>query len=112
MRIICFINIIQTFWLAGSPSTGLASACSWSGVWLLLRATAPSSSTPSKEYCFIGHGWNADCVARVLLPLFQKHSSKIDAAIDKAGAKAGDLFDKAMEKAKDYAAEQQLNKND
>ena len=51
-------------------------------------------------------------VARVLLPLFQKHSSKIDAAIDKAGAKAGDLFDKAMEKAKDYAAEQQLNKND
>jgi len=50
--------------------------------------------------------------SKVLLPLFQKHSPRIDAAIDKAGAKAGDLFDKAMEKAKDYAAEQQLNKND
>jgi len=48
----------------------------------------------------------------VILPLFRKHHGTIDSAISKAGDKAGDLFDKAMEKAKDYAAEQQLNKND
>ena len=49
---------------------------------------------------------------RIILPLFKKHSPSIDKALEKAGNKAGDLFDKAMEKAKDYAAEQQLNKND
>ena len=50
--------------------------------------------------------------SNVILPLFRKHQGTIDSAIAKAGDKAGDLFDKAMEKAKDYAAEQQLNKND
>ena len=49
---------------------------------------------------------------RLILPAYKKHSGSIDQVIDNAGSKAGDLFDKAMEKAKDYAAEQQLNKND
>jgi len=49
--------------------------------------------------------------SKVILPLFKKHSPKIDQAIEKAGSKAGDLFDQAMEKAKDYAAEQQLKKD-
>merc|ERR1712038_554033 len=49
---------------------------------------------------------------KLILPAYKKHSGSIDQVIDNAGSKAGDLFDKAMEKAKDYAAEQQLNKND
>jgi len=48
---------------------------------------------------------------KVILPLFNKHHGTIDKALDQAGNKAGDLFDKAMEKAKDYAAEQQLKKD-
>ena len=50
-------------------------------------------------------------IIRIILPLYKKHSPGIDKAIEKAGSKAGDLFDKAMEKAKDYAAEQQLKKD-
>jgi len=50
--------------------------------------------------------------SKIILPLFKKHSPTIDKALEKAGSKAGDMFDKAMEKAKDFAAEQQLNKND
>ena len=49
---------------------------------------------------------------RLILPAYKKHSCSIDQVIENAGSKAGDLFDKAVEKAKDYAAEQQLNKND
>ena len=45
------------------------------------------------------------------MPLFNKHHGTIDKALDQAANKTGDLFDKAMEKAKDYAAEQQLKKD-
>ena len=50
-------------------------------------------------------------IPRVILPLFNKHHGTIDKALDQAANKTGDLFDKAMEKAKDYAAEQQLKKD-
>ena len=50
-------------------------------------------------------------IIRVILPLFNKHHGTIDKALDQAANKTGDLFDKAMEKAKDYAAEQQLKKD-
>jgi len=50
--------------------------------------------------------------SKVILPLFLKHSSTIDKALDKAGGKAGEVFDKALESAKNYAAEAQLNKED
>jgi len=49
--------------------------------------------------------------SKVILPLFKKHQGNIDQAIDKATGKAGDFLDKAVEKAKDLAAEAQLNKN-
>merc|ERR1711872_861066 len=49
--------------------------------------------------------------SKVILPFFLEHQGNIDQAIEKAGNKAGDLFDQAMEKAKDYAAEQQLKKD-
>ena len=72
----------------------------------LLLSTQSNSSNLLHFFQFV-------CIAsfRVILPLFKKHSPKIDQAIEKAGNKAGDLFDQAMEKAKDYAAEQQLKKD-
>ena len=65
-------------------------------------------STSSLNFCF----YFFIVRFRLILPAYKKHSGSIDQVIDNAGSKAGDLFDKAMEKAKDYAAEQQLNKND
>jgi len=49
--------------------------------------------------------------SKVILPLFKRHQSDIDKALEKATGKAGDMIDKAVEKAKDLAAEAQLNKN-
>jgi len=40
-----------------------------------------------------------------------EHQGNIDAALTKAQGKAGDFLDKVTEKAKDMAAEHQLNKN-
>jgi receptor expression-enhancing protein 5/6 len=48
---------------------------------------------------------------RIILPLFYKHQPLIDNMMNKAQDKAGEIFDQAVEKAKDVAAEQQLNKN-
>merc|ERR1711874_104330 len=69
-----------------------------SKVFFLTWCMAPLESNGSK---FI--------YANVILPLFKKHQATIDSALSNAGDKTGELFDKAMEKAKDYAAEQQLN---
>jgi len=49
--------------------------------------------------------------SKVILPLFNKHSPNIDHALNKAQGKAGDFLDRVTEKAKDLAAEHQLNKN-
>jgi len=49
---------------------------------------------------------------RVIRPYFLKHESAIDDAVRKGAAAVGKVTDAAVEKAKDYAAEQQLNKND
>jgi len=50
--------------------------------------------------------------SKVILPWFHKHSTTIDRAIGKAGSKAGDIFDEAVDKAFDIAAEAQLNKDE
>jgi len=49
--------------------------------------------------------------SKVILPLFNKHQGDIDNAMAKAQGKAGDFLDRVTEKAKDLAAEHQLNKN-
>lgn len=49
--------------------------------------------------------------ARAIRPIFLKHQTKIDAMVNKATAQAGDMINKALEKTKDIAAENQLNKN-
>jgi len=49
--------------------------------------------------------------SKIILPAFNKHSATIDKAMNKAGGKAGDFLDRVTEKAKDLAAEHQLNKN-
>jgi len=49
--------------------------------------------------------------SKIILPVFNKHSASIDKAMNKAGGKAGDFLDRVTEKAKDLAAEHQLNKN-
>lgn len=49
--------------------------------------------------------------SKVILPLFNKHSANIDQVMNKAQGKAGDFLDRVTEKAKDLAAEHQLNKN-
>jgi len=49
---------------------------------------------------------------RVIRPYFLKHESAIDDAVRKGTQQANKIADAAMEKAKDYAAEQQLNKSD
>lgn len=49
---------------------------------------------------------------RVIRPYFLKHESAIDDAVRKGTGMATKITDAAVEKAKDYAAEQQLNKND
>lgn len=49
--------------------------------------------------------------SKVILPLFKKHQGEIDNVLEKATGKAGDFLDRAVEKAKDLAAEAQLNKN-
>jgi receptor expression-enhancing protein 5/6 len=52
--------------------------------------------------------------SKVILPFFMEHQGNIDGALAKAqapGGKAGDFLDKVTEKAKDMAAEHQLNKN-
>jgi len=49
---------------------------------------------------------------RVVLPLFNKHQGTIDNAINKATEGASGFLDQAIEKAKDVAAEQQLDKKD
>jgi len=49
--------------------------------------------------------------SKVILPFFMEHQGNIDAALTKAQGKAGDFLDKVTEKAKDMAAEHQLNKN-
>merc|ERR1712051_654838 len=49
--------------------------------------------------------------SKVILPFFMEHQGNIDGAIARAQGKAGDFLDKVTEKAKDMAAEHQLNKN-
>jgi len=49
---------------------------------------------------------------KIILPLFNKHQPKIDGLLNKAKDKGSELFSAGMEKAKDVAAEHQLNKND
>lgn len=49
---------------------------------------------------------------RVIRPYFLKHESAIDDAVRKGTGMATKITDAAVEKAKDFAAEQQLNKND
>jgi len=49
---------------------------------------------------------------RVILPIFYKHQPSIDNMMNKAQDKAGEIFEQAVEKAKDVAAEHQLNKKD
>jgi receptor expression-enhancing protein 5/6 len=49
---------------------------------------------------------------RVMRPYFLKHESSIDSAVKKGTDGVSRLANAAQEKAKDYAAEQQLNKND
>jgi hypothetical protein len=49
--------------------------------------------------------------SKVILPVFNKHSASIDKAMGKAQGKAGDFLERVTEKAKDMAAEHQLNKN-
>jgi len=47
---------------------------------------------------------------KVILPMFLKHEGEIDAVLARAQGKAGDFLDRVTEKAKDMAAEHQLNK--
>ena len=47
----------------------------------------------------------------MILPFFMEHQGNIDGALARAQGKAGDFLDKVTEKAKDMAAEHQLNKN-
>jgi len=49
--------------------------------------------------------------SKVILPVFNKHSASIDKQMNKAQGKAGDFLERVTEKAKDLAAEHQLNKN-
>jgi len=49
--------------------------------------------------------------SKVILPFFMEHQGNIDGALARAQGKAGDFLDKVTEKAKDMAAEHQLNKN-
>jgi len=49
---------------------------------------------------------------RVVRPLFNKHHTTIDTMVNKATKGATDMLDKAVEKAKDVAAEHQLGKKD
>ena len=49
---------------------------------------------------------------RVIRPYLLKHESAIDDAVRKGTGMATKITDAAVEKAKDFAAEQQLNKND
>jgi len=49
--------------------------------------------------------------SKVILPLFNKHQGDIDQVMAKAQGKAGDFLDRVTEKAKDMAAEHQINKN-
>merc|ERR1711934_345224 len=49
---------------------------------------------------------------RVIRPYFLKHESAIDDAVRKGTGMATKITDAAVEKAKDFAAEQQLNRND
>jgi hypothetical protein len=49
---------------------------------------------------------------KVVLPLFMRHQPKIDGLINKAKDKGSEFLSKGIEKAKDVAAEHQLNKND
>jgi len=49
---------------------------------------------------------------RVIRPYFLKHESAIDDVVKKGAAQVSKLTDAAVESAKDYAAEQQLNKSD
>jgi len=49
--------------------------------------------------------------SKVILPFFMEHQGNIDQALARAQGKAGDFLDKVTEKAKDMAAEHQLNKN-
>ena len=49
---------------------------------------------------------------RVVRPIFDKHHTTIDTMGNKATKGATDMLDKAVEKAKDVAAEHQLGKKD
>jgi len=49
---------------------------------------------------------------RIIRPYFLKHESAIDDAVRKGAAHVSKITDAAVEKAKDYAAEQQLNKSE
>ena len=49
--------------------------------------------------------------SKVILPLFHKHEGDIDQVLAKAQDKAGSYMGRFTEKAKDMAAEHQLNKN-
>ena len=75
-----FFFVLEFFavsWLAGCPSTGWSSACSWSGAWPPWRTTGLRSSMPGSS-----------------VPSYLKHQTKINAMVNKATAQAGDLLDK------------------
>ena len=49
--------------------------------------------------------------SQLILPLFLEHQGDIDQVLAKAQGKAGSFLDRFTEKAKDMAAQNQLNKN-
>jgi len=60
----------------------------------------------------IANNGSAVIYNKVVLPLFMRHQPKIDGIINKAKDKGTEFLSKGLEKAKDVAAEHQLNKND
>jgi len=65
-------------------------------------------------WCFAPSSWNGSTIIynKVILPLYKKHQSKLDAALQAAGDKVSKLADKGIAAAQEIAGDALLNKND